>query len=120
VSHDPLRCVVCDTGFVTDPWRERLLVPAVTYPDVFGMACKLKVLEPLRILSDGGSCGSWSLYELYAALVTGPSVLANAAGVQTSRDCEAGVYSLSKTIVFQHSNTAWEICIFMIMQSMLP
>ena len=33
------------------------------------MACKLKVLEPLRILSDGGS---WSLYELYAALVTGP------------------------------------------------
>jgi hypothetical protein len=39
------------------------------YPDVFGMACKLKVLEPLRILSDGGS---WSLYELYAALVTGP------------------------------------------------
>jgi hypothetical protein len=64
------------------------------------MACKLKVLEPLRILSDGGSCGSWSLYELYAALVTGPSVLANAAGVQTSRDCEAGVYSLSKTMHF--------------------
>ena len=36
------------------------------------MACKLKVLEPLRILSDGGSR---SLYELYAALVTGPLIL---------------------------------------------
>jgi hypothetical protein len=72
VSHDPLRCVVCDTRFVTDPWRERPLIPAVTYPDVCGIACKLNALEPPRVLSNGGS---WALYELYAALVTGPREL---------------------------------------------
>jgi len=70
----PLRSVVWDTGFVTVPRRGWPPNPAVTYPDVFGMACKLKVLEPLRILSDGGS---WSLYELYAALVTGPLIRAS-------------------------------------------
>ena len=69
MSHDPLRCVVCDTRFVTDPRRERPLIPAVTYPDVCGIACKLNALEPPRVLSNGGS---WALYELYAALVTGP------------------------------------------------
>jgi hypothetical protein len=74
VPHDPLRSVVRDTGFVTEPRRGRALISTVTYPDVFGRACKLKVLEPLPILSDGGS---WSLYELYAALVTGPLIRAS-------------------------------------------
>ena len=67
------------------------------YPDVFGMACKLKVLEPLRILSDGGS---WSLYELYAALVTvaplGTATEGRARGELTVSTDIATLPSLSK------------------------
>src|SRR3954470_22716072 len=51
----PLRSVVWDTGLVTVPRRGWTPNPAVTYPDVSGMTCKLKVFEPLWILSDSGS-----------------------------------------------------------------
>jgi hypothetical protein len=37
ITYDPLRSVVCDTVFVTNPRQERPLIPAVTYPDDFGI-----------------------------------------------------------------------------------